>query len=89
MKLEFSTKSIKKFFQGFLPSKYILLISILFYILGIVFTFVNPDQARLTFHEGFFLLGIEEKIQLPHNITLEYVLNQFIFYLGVYHLKFF
>lgn len=82
MKLEFSLKSIREFLQGFLPSRYVLVVGILFYILGIVFAFMNPDSAHLTFPGGFFLNNIDVKIQLPQVITLNYLINQFFCYLG-------
>jgi len=71
-----------RFLKGFLPSKEILIVCILFYILGIVFAFMNPVQARLTFPGGMFLYNIEAKIQLPSSITFDYVFNQFFSYLG-------
>ena len=72
-----------RFLRGFLPSKEILIVCILFYILGIVFAFMNPVQARLTFPGGMFLYNIDAQIQLPNFITWDYVFNQFFSYLGV------
>ena len=43
---------------------------------------MNPDQAHLTFPDGLFLSNIDAQIQLPEVITLDYVLNQFFYYLG-------
>ncbi|HML05272.1 MAG TPA: stage II sporulation protein M [Methanobacterium sp.] len=65
-----------------MPSKEILIVCTLFYILGIVFVFMNPDLARLTFPGGMFLDNIEAKIRLPSSITLDYFFNQFFYYLG-------
>jgi hypothetical protein len=75
-------KSLKIFFAGFIPSKEIFVVCILFYILGIVFAFMNPDQAHLTFPDGLFLSNIYAQIQLPAVITFDYFLNQFFYYLG-------
>lgn len=74
--------SRKKFLRGFIPSKEILVVCSLFYILGIVFAFMNPGEAMATFPGGLFLGNIEVKIQPSGPITLDYILNQFIFYLG-------
>ena len=82
MKQNFRKKQIKEFFKGFLPLKKILVICILFYILGIVFAFVNSDKAHLIFPGGMFLDNLEAKIQVPAVITFDYFLDQFIFYLG-------
>lgn len=84
MKLEFPKKLIKNFLRDFLPSKHILLICILFYILGIVFGLMNPYQASLIFSDGMFLGNMEVQIQMPAVITFEYALNQFIYYFGAY-----
>ena len=77
-----SNNRLIRFLRGFIPPKEILIVCILFYILGIVFAFLNPDLARLTFPGGMFLSNIEAKIQLPSSITLDYVFNQFFSYLG-------
>lgn len=82
-------KSIKKFLIKFLPSKKVLIVGILFYIVGIVFAFINPDQAYFTFPGGMFLDNIEARIQMPPVITFDYFLNQFVYYLGAVSLKFF
>lgn len=71
-----------RFLRGFLPSKKILIICILFYIIGIVFAFMNPDQAHLTFSGGMFLDNIDVKMELPSFITIDYIFNQFFYYLG-------
>jgi hypothetical protein len=76
------SKSIKKILTGFIPSKWILIVCFLFYILGIVFAFMNPGQAHITFPGGMYLENIDVQIQLPLSITVNYVLNQFIYYLG-------
>lgn len=82
-------KSINKFLIKFLPSKKVLIVGILFYIVGILFAFINPDQAYFTFPGGMFLDNIEAKIQMPPVITFDYFLNQFVYYLGAVSLKFF
>lgn len=64
------------------PSKYSFLIFILFYIAGFVFAILKPQSALSSFYYGFFLGTIEVKIQLPDIISLNYFLNQFIYYLG-------
>lgn len=64
------------------PSKYFFLIFSLFYISGLVFALLKPQYAASSFCYGFFLGTIEVKIQLPGIISLNYLLNQFIYYLG-------
>jgi Stage II sporulation protein M len=75
-------KSIKNFLAGFIPSKEIFVVCILFFILGIVFAFLNPEQAHLSFPGGLFLSNIDAQIQLPAVITINYIFNQLFFYLG-------
>ena len=73
---------LTKFLSRLLPSKEVLIVCILFYILGIVFAFMNQIQAQVTFHGGMFLDNIDAKIQMPLVISIYYVFNQFIYYLG-------
>jgi hypothetical protein len=75
-------KALKNFLTSIIPSKEIFIICILFYILGIIFAFMNPDQAHLNFPGGLFLENIEAQIQSPSIITLDHVVNQFFCYLG-------
>ncbi|MBM4241190.1 MAG: stage II sporulation protein M [Euryarchaeota archaeon] len=75
-------KIIKKFIYGFLPSRKVFLVGILFYISGFFFAYFKPDQATQIFNGGFYLGDIEAKISLPQNITFSYLINQFIYYLG-------
>lgn len=86
MKLCEPIKNALKFFK---PSKEILIVCILFYILGMVFAFMNPDQAHITFPGGMFLHNIELKMQIPEAITFDYILNQFFYFLGAVSLKIF
>lgn len=75
-------KTIKRYFVGFLPAKYSFLVFILFYTAGLFFTLLIPQQAASYFYYGFFMGNMEVKIQLPEIISLNYVINQFIYYLG-------
>ncbi len=86
MNLFESTKNALKFFK---PSKEVLIVCTLFFILGIVFAFMNPDQAHITFPGGMFLHNIELKMQIPEAITFDYILNQFFYFLGTVSLKIF
>ena len=78
-----------KFLSKSLPSREVLIVCILFYILGIVFAFMNPVQAHITFPGGMFLDNIVVKIQMPLIISFYYVLNQFVYYLGAVAFKIF
>jgi hypothetical protein len=80
---------LNKILCKLLPSKEVLIVCILFYILGIVFAFMNPIQAHITFPGGMFLDNIEVKMQMPLVISFYYVYNQFIFYLGAVAFKIF
>lgn len=64
------------------PSKYSFLIFSLFYVSGLVFSILKPQYAASFFYYGFFLGVMEVKIQFPDIISLNYILNQFIYYLG-------
>lgn len=64
------------------PSRYSFLIFILFYVSGLGFAILKPQYAASSFYYGFFLGIMEVKIQLPDIISLNYLLNQFIYYLG-------
>jgi|GEM_PF-450794 len=75
--------------QGFLPSKYSFLAFILFFTFGLVFSILKPQYAASSFYYGFFLGNIEAKIQLPEIFSLNYFLNQFIYYLGNVSFKIF
>ena len=75
------TKSIKILY-GFLPSKHVFLVGLGFYIAGILFVYLEPNQARSMFGGGFYLGDIEAKIQVPQVTTVDYFINQFIYYLG-------
>lgn len=75
-------KSLKNVIYGFLPSKYALSAGIIFYILGFVFAFLNPYYAHSIFNGGFLLGTMEVKLQLPGSISINYLINQFVKYLG-------
>lgn len=75
-------KKFIKLLKSVLPSKYSLLIFILFYVVGFIFAILKPQYAVSSFYYGFFLGNIEAKIQLPEVISLNYFINQFIYYLG-------
>lgn len=89
MKLKFNINQIRLFFRGFLPSREILIVCILFYVLGIIFAFMNPDSAHLTFPGGMFLQNIDAKIHMPAVITFNYLWNQFVYFLGAVSLTIF
>ncbi len=78
---QIKTKSIRILY-GFLPSKHVFLVGLGFYIAGILFAYLEPNQARSVFDGGFYLGDIEAKIQVPQVITADYFINQFIYYLG-------
>ena len=64
------------------PSKYSFLIFALFYVSGLIFVILKPQYAAFSFYYGFFLGVMEVKIQFPDIFSLNYLLNQFIYYLG-------
>ena len=64
------------------PSKYSFLIFILFYVFGLIFTILKPQHAASSFYYGFFLGNMEVNIQLPDIISLNYLQDHFIYYLG-------
>ena len=66
------------------PSKYSFLIFIFFYVSGMVFVFLMPQYAASSFYYGFFLGNMDVNIQLPDIISLNYLSNHFIYYLGQY-----
>ncbi|MGZ7070365.1 MAG: stage II sporulation protein M [Methanobacterium sp.] len=82
-------KSLKNILALFKPSREILIVCILFYILGIVFAFMNPNQAHITFPGGMFLDNIEVQTQIPGVITFDYAVNQFFYYLGAVSFRIF
>jgi hypothetical protein len=75
-------KSVKNFLRGFLPSRNVFLVGLIFYILGMAFAYLEPQVARSIFNGGFLLGNIDAKIQYSPPISLEYILNQFVYYLG-------
>jgi uncharacterized membrane protein SpoIIM required for sporulation len=75
-------KRVIKCLRHFAPSKYSFLIFILFYLSGLIFAILKPQYAASTFYYGFFLGVMKVKIQLPDIISLNYLSNQFIYYLG-------
>ena len=81
-KLKPNKKWIKTFLRGFIPSKYVFLIFLIFYFAGFIFAYVAPHLAQSTFNGGFLLGELDAKIQVPQTITLVYLENQFIHYLG-------
>ena len=66
------------------PSKYSFLTFFLFYVSGLVFVFLMPQYAASSFYYGFFLGNMDVNIQLPDIISLNYLSNHFIHYLGQY-----
>ncbi len=82
IKYENLYKKFRGCLKPFFPSKYSFLAFILFYIAGFVFTILKPQSAFSSFYYGFFLGTMEVKIQLPDIISLDYFINQFVYYLG-------
>ena len=80
--IRYKNLRLNGFLKFFLPSKYSFLIFILFYISGLIFALLKPQYAANSFYYGFFLGDIDAKIQLPGIISLNYIFNQFIYYLG-------
>ncbi|AEG19422.1 stage II sporulation protein M [Methanobacterium paludis] len=81
-KLKPNKKWIKTFLHGFIPSKYAFLTFLIFYFAGFIFAYVAPHLAQSNFNGGFLLGELDAKIQVPQTITLVYLENQFIHYLG-------
>jgi hypothetical protein len=81
-KLKPNKKWIKWFLRGFMPSKYVLVTFLIFYFTGFVFAYLSPHLAQSIFNGGFLLGELDAKIQIPQTITLDYLENQFIHYLG-------
>ena len=75
-------KKVVECLKHFAPSRYSFLVFIFFYMSGLVFAILKPQYAASTFYYGFFLGIMEVKIQLPNIISLNYLLNQFFYYLG-------
>ncbi|AXV37686.1 MAG: hypothetical protein CIT01_05480 [Methanobacterium sp. BRmetb2] len=71
-----------KFFKGFIPSKRVLLAGIVFYIAGFLLAVLDPETAQLIFKGGFLWGNLEVKFQPPSKLTLNYLTEQFINYLG-------
>jgi hypothetical protein len=77
-------KKVIKCLKRIAPSKYSFLIFILFYVSGLVFAILKPQYAVSSFYYGFFLGNMDVSIQLPDIISLNYLQNHFIYYLGQY-----
>lgn len=77
-------KKFIKCLKRIAPSKYSFLIFSLFYVSGLVFAILKPQYAVSSFYYGFFLGNMDVSIQLPDIISLNYLQNHFIYYLGQY-----
>ena len=77
-------KRVIKCLRHFVPSKYSFLIFVFFYVSGLIFAILKPQYAVSSFYYGFFLGNMEVNIQLPDIISLNYLQNHFIYYLGQY-----
>lgn len=75
-------KSIGKFLRGFLPSQHVLIVILIFYVGGVVFTLLDLRSAQFIFNGGFLLGNLEVQITPPSEISWNYFLNQFVYYLG-------
>jgi hypothetical protein len=80
--LNFNLKSFRNLIYGFLPSKYVFLTGIIFYLLGFVFAVLNPYYAYSVFNGGFFMGSMEVKLAVPESTSIQYLINQFVNYLG-------
>jgi hypothetical protein len=77
-----SGKWVKPFLKGFKPSKYSSILFIIFFIGGFLFAFLDPAKAQATFYGGFLLNDLTAQIIPPSEISIHYLLNQFVYFLG-------
>lgn len=82
-KLKSRFRRFKQFFRGFLPSKYSLALFIGFFIGGVLFAALDPGEAQATFYGGFLLYDLEAQFATPATLTLDYLVNQLLCFLGV------
>lgn len=75
-------KRLKSFLMGFAPSKYSSFIFMLFFLGGFLYAFLDPVRAQSTFYGGFFLNELTAQIFPPSEFSFQYLLNQFVFFLG-------
>jgi hypothetical protein len=75
-------KKFKSPILGLLPSKYIFLISMLFFFGGLIFALIDPRAASSTFNGGIFTGTLVVLFDAPTVITPKYLINQFIYFLG-------
>lgn len=73
---------LKQFLSQFLPSRLAIIAGAIFFAVGFILAFFQPQTAHSIFGVGFFLGNIELHIQLPQTITFDYLIHQFVFYLG-------
>ncbi len=77
-----SGKRIKSFFAGFIPSKYSFILFVIFFVGGVLFAFLDPIKAYSTFNGGFLLNDLTAQIIPPFEISFQYLMNQFVYFLG-------
>lgn len=82
MRFKSIIKFIGKFLWGFVPSKYVLAVILLFFLGGVIFAILDLNQAQLIFNGGFLLGNLEVQITPPSEITGNYFRDQFVYYLG-------
>jgi hypothetical protein len=75
-------KRIKSFIIGFRPSKYSSIIFVIFFIGGFLFAFMDPAKAQSTFDGGFLLNHLTAQFIPPNEISFQYFMDQFVFFLG-------
>lgn len=75
-------KRIKSFIIGFRPSKYSSIIFVIFFIGGFLFAFMDPAKAQSTFDGGFLLNQLTAQFIPPNEISFQYFMDQFVFFLG-------
>jgi hypothetical protein len=75
-------KRVKLFIRGFIPSKYSTILFVIFFIGGFLFAFLDPIKAQHTFNGGFLLNDLTAQIFPPSDISFQYLINQFVYFLG-------
>ncbi|HMK54161.1 MAG TPA: stage II sporulation protein M [Methanobacteriaceae archaeon] len=78
-----SIESFKRFIKGFIPSKYALTLFSIFFSMGFLLAFHDPVMVGSNINGGFLLGDIQAQFDPPQTSSLSYLVNQFIFFLGV------
>lgn len=77
-----SNESLRRFIKGFTPSKYPLALFIIFFSMGFLWAFTDPNMFWSNINGGFILRDIKAQISAPQSCSLTYLTHQFIFFLG-------